>query len=155
MPPSFRQSSGSLDLSTSEGLLELARAKGGITGATAENIVNPQKGFWGTVGSGLWKGFTTAANILSTGAYSVGGVISGKGIKKGIKEHILPSQAIFGKTKAKTLGGKIGVGAVKFATDVLFDPLTYVTAGVGKALPWGARAVRIVGEVALTERGGV
>ena len=145
----------SLDLSTSEGLLELARARGGITGATAENIINPQKGFWGTVGSGLWKGFTTAANILSTGAYSVGGILSGKGITKGIKEKILPSRAIFGKTKEKTLAGKIGIGAIKFATDVLLDPLTWMTFGVGSALPWGARARRIAGEVALTSRGGV
>ena len=33
-------------------------------------------------------------HVLNTGAYAVGGLISGKGIVKGIKEHTWPSEAL-------------------------------------------------------------
>src|ERR1035437_9869877 len=54
-------------------------------------------------------------HLLNTGAYAVGGVISGKGIVKGIQEHTLPSEA---------LGIKNPIGG--FIADVLLDPTTYI-----------------------------
>jgi hypothetical protein len=59
-------------------------------------------------------------NVLNTGAYAVGGLISGKGVKQGIKEHVLPSEALGIKSK---VGG--------FIADILLDPTTYITFGYG------------------------
>lgn len=77
-------------------------------------------------------------HVLNTGGYAVGGLISGKGIKAGIQEHILPSEALGIKSK---VGG--------FIADVLLDPTTYITFGYGA----GARLATKAGEVALSKAG--
>lgn len=77
-------------------------------------------------------------HVLNTGGYAVGGLISGKGIKAGIQEHILPSAA---------LGIKNPVGG--FIADVLLDPTTYITFGYGA----GARLATKAGEVILSKAG--
>lgn len=77
-------------------------------------------------------------HLLNTGAYAVGGLISGKGIKEGIKQHTLPSEA---------LGIKNAVGG--FIADVLLDPTTYITFGYGAE----AKLATKVGEVALSKAG--
>jgi hypothetical protein len=77
-------------------------------------------------------------HLLNTGAYAVGGLISGKGIKEGVKQHILPSEA---------LGIKNAVGG--FIADVLLDPTTYITFGYGAE----AKLATKVGEVALSKAG--
>ncbi|OYV27354.1 MAG: hypothetical protein B7W98_01960, partial [Parcubacteria group bacterium 20-58-5] len=77
-------------------------------------------------------------HLLNTGAYAVGGVISGKGIVKGIQEHTLPSEA---------LGIKNPIGG--FIADVLLDPTTYITFGYGAEAKLATKA----GEVALSKAG--
>ena len=77
-------------------------------------------------------------NLLNTGAYAVGGLISGKGIVRGIKEHTLPSEALGIKNK---VGG--------FIADVLLDPTTYITFGYGG----GAKLATEAGEVVLNKVG--
>ncbi|OQA36621.1 MAG: hypothetical protein BWY53_00441 [Parcubacteria group bacterium ADurb.Bin326] len=77
-------------------------------------------------------------NVLNTGAYAVGGLISGKGIVKGIQEHTLPSEALGIKNK---IGG--------FVADVLLDPTTYITFGYGS----GAKLATKAGEVVLSKTG--
>ncbi len=77
-------------------------------------------------------------HLLNTGAYAVGGLISGKGIMKGIQEHTLPSEA---------LGIKNPIGG--FIADVLLDPTTYITFGYGAEAKLATKA----GEVALSKAG--
>ena len=77
-------------------------------------------------------------HLLNTGAYAVGGLISGKGIGEGIKEHIMPSQA---------LGIKNPIGG--FVADVLLDPTTYITFGYGAE----AKLATEAGEVVLSKAG--
>jgi hypothetical protein len=77
-------------------------------------------------------------HLLNTGGYAVGGLISGKGIKAGIKEHILPSEALGIKSK---VGG--------FIADILLDPTTYITFGYGA----GAKLATKAGTVVLSKTG--
>ena len=77
-------------------------------------------------------------HLLNTGAYAVGGLISGKGVVKGIQEHTLPSEA---------LGIKNPIGG--FIADVLLDPTTYITFGYGAEAKLATKA----GEVALSKAG--
>jgi hypothetical protein len=93
-------------------------------------------------GVGLLK---STLDVLNTFAYGVGGALSGVSPSEGIKRKILPSQA---------LGITNTVGA--FATDVLLDPTTYITLGVGGgakiATKTGAEVVlNKVGTTALRE----
>ncbi len=76
--------------------------------------------------------------VLNTGGYAVGGLISGKGIKAGIKEQILPSEALGIKSK---VGG--------FIADVLLDPTTYISFGYGA----GAKLATKAGTVVLSKTG--
>ena len=59
-------------------------------------------------------------DVLRTGEYAVGGLLAGKGARKGIKQKISPSTV---------LGAKSFVG--KIALDILLDPTTYLTFGTG------------------------
>lgn len=77
-------------------------------------------------------------HVLNTGAYAVGGLISGKGVVQGIKDHTLPSEALGIKNK---VGG--------FIADVLLDPTTYITFGYGAEAKLATKA----GEVALSKAG--
>lgn len=77
-------------------------------------------------------------HVLNTGGYAVGGLISGKGIKAGIQEHIQPSEALGIKSK---IGG--------FIADVLLDPTTYITFGYGA----GAKLATKAGTVVLSKAG--
>lgn len=77
-------------------------------------------------------------HVLNTGGYAVGGLISGKGIKAGIQEHILPSEALGIKSK---VGG--------FIVDVLLDPTTYISFGYGA----GAKLATKAGTVVLSKTG--
>lgn len=77
-------------------------------------------------------------HVLNTGGYAVGGLISGKGIKAGIQEHILPSEALGIKSK---VGG--------FIADILLDPTTYISFGYGA----GAKLATKAGTVVLSKTG--
>ena len=78
-------------------------------------------------------------NLLRTGEFAMGGILSGKGIKKGIKQKIQPSTV---------LGIKSKVG--RLAVDILLDPTTYLTFGYGG----GAKiTAKTGGQVVLSKAG--
>lgn len=130
------------DISTPEGLTQFARQQG--------ISVEPQKP------SIFARGVSTTFDVLQASAKLVGGLIKGD-------ENVLPSDAIFGKAKEhETLGESLkyqfttGDGLKRLATDILLDPLTYVTLGTSAALKVitiaGARvAVNKVGRELVTE----
>ena len=70
-----------------------------------------------------------ALNILQTGEFVAGGILSGKGALKGIEEKITPSDAL--GIDNKFLG---------FAVDVLMDPTTYITFGAGTGAKLATKA---------------
>jgi hypothetical protein len=109
------------DIQTSSGIREFAASKG-------VDLPEPKKR------SGFLGGIGKIIDILRTGEFAVGGTLSGKGPIAGIKEKISPSDVIFKGVNAETRFGKIVLGTVKFATDVLADPLTYLTFGAGGAI---------------------
>ena len=59
-------------------------------------------------------------DIVRTGEYAAGGILSGVGIKKGIKQKISPSDAL-GITNTAT----------RLIADIFLDPTTYLTFGAG------------------------
>ena len=58
--------------------------------------------------------------VVRTGEYAAGGVLSGVGVKKGIKQKISPSDAL-GITNTAT----------RLIADIFLDPTTYLTFGAG------------------------
>ncbi len=86
--------------------------------ATKENVVLP------TVNPNIDSSLLMKSlDLLNTGSYAIGGLLSGKGAIEGIKQKISPSSVI---------GVNNFWGAL--ATDVLLDPTTYLTFGVGGGL---------------------
>mgnify|MGYP003600891722 FL=1 len=59
-------------------------------------------------------------NILRTGEFAVGGLLSGVSPIEGIKRKVSPSDAL-----------RISNGVAKLVTDILLDPTTYITFGAG------------------------
>jgi hypothetical protein len=59
-------------------------------------------------------------NILRTGEFAVGGLLSGVSPIEGIKRKVSPSDAL-----------GISNGVAKLVTDILLDPTTYITFGAG------------------------
>lgn len=76
-------------------------------------------------------------DILRTGEFAAGGLLSGKGVKEGIKQKISPSQAL---KISKLTGIKPLDVAIAFGADVLLDPLTYTGIGALTKLGKGAQA---------------
>src|SRR3990167_2950480 len=109
------------DIQTPTGLRELAQTKG-------IELPEPKKkgGFLGGVGK--------AIDVLRTGEFAVGGLLSGEGVVQGIKQKISPSSVLFEGIEPESRLGKIGIGALKFGADVLLDPTTYLTLGTGAAI---------------------
>lgn len=78
-------------------------------------------------------------NILRTGEFAVGGLLSGVSPIEGIKRKVSPSDAL-----------GISNGVAKLATDILLDPTTYITFGAGG----GAKILTKSGSsIALTKSG--
>ena len=78
-------------------------------------------------------------NILRTGEFAVGGLLSGVSPIEGIKRKVSPSDAL-----------GISNGVAKLATDILLDPTTYITFGAGS----GAKILTKAGSsIALTKSG--
>jgi hypothetical protein len=127
---------GGADLSTSEGLLELAKMKGGAVGAAAEELAHPQTGILSTIGEKFKNGFREFVDIISTPNQIVAGIIS-KDLTVGeaIRDNISTSDVIFGDRdpNATTLQ-KVGGFVVRTATDILLDPLTYLTFGGARGI---------------------
>ncbi|GEM_PF-1958899 len=92
-----------------------------------------------------------ALRILQTGEFAVGGLLSGKGIRAGIKQQITPSRALGISRKHKDFKSAIKDPSsyLAFAVDVLLDPVTYVSFGLGE----GAQIAGKTGSVVLNKTG--
>ncbi len=87
----------------------------------------PKPSGWQDFKRGATNVLGTTLDILRTGEYAVGGLISGKGIIGGIKEKISPSEALNIADDDTKLWSQEGVAAL--AVDILLDPTTYITFG--------------------------
>lgn len=129
--------SGGVDLETPEGLLELARMQGGSIGQVAEEMADPTRGILSTIGNGFKNAFKGFVDVISVPGQIVAGAISSEyTMGQAIKENINPSDIIFGTETDPTasLMKKTGSFVTRLAVDVLLDPLTYVTFGVGSGI---------------------
>ncbi|MHA1867165.1 MAG: hypothetical protein ACTSXD_03810, partial [Candidatus Heimdallarchaeaceae archaeon] len=99
-----------------------------------------------TIGQKTLSGLGKTLDVLNTGAYAVGGILSGKSAGEGIKEKILPSVAFGIKNKFAA-----------FVVDVALDPTTYMsfgTTGAAKvALKGGAKVGGRIAGKALSKNG--
>ena len=109
---------GHPDLSSPEGLRQLAEQEG---------VELPKK----TFSQNLLGGVSRVIDILRTGEFAVGGVLAGEGVRGGVRKKISPSDVLFGEEKPESLTGRFFLGATKLATDILLDPVTYLTLGTG------------------------
>lgn len=134
-------------------LYQLAVQQGGPVATKARAILEPQITFWGKVKNfttgALWK-VIKALNVFS--GIEAGILDPDKTIKEAVEEGAVPSDIIFEGIEPKTKLGKAGLFIAKLATDILLDPLTYVTFGAGSSI-LGVRATAKVGGKALTKEG--
>jgi len=68
-------------------------------------------------------------NVLRTGEFAAGGVLSGKSPLEGIKQKISPSDAL-----------GITNGFTRLAADIFLDPTTYITLGSGSGIKLATKA---------------
>src|SRR3990167_227681 len=115
------------DLETVNGLVNYANSQG-------LDLEEPQPA------RGLLGGIQKFVDVLSTGEYVVGCILSGKGIKAGVEEKISPSDIILKNLNPDSGAGKFAKGALGLAIDVAFDPTTYLTLGTGSAIKVTAKS---------------
>ena len=134
--PFAPSSSGGVDLNTSQGLLELARAQGGAVGQLAEELAHPNRGILSSIGNGFKKAFSEFVDIISVPNQVVAGVLSDKySVSEAVKKNISTSDVIFGEQDPNaTTMKKVGSFLVRTATDIVLDPLTYVTFGASRGV---------------------
>jgi hypothetical protein len=128
--------SAGVDLNSSEGLLSLAQQQGGAIGQVAEELVHPTKGILSSIGDGFKKAFTGFVDLISIPNQVIAGALSDKySISEAIKQNISTSDVIFGdQDPNSTTMHKVGSFLVRTATDIVLDPLTYVTFGASKGV---------------------
>lgn len=138
------------DLSSSQGLYDLAQAHGGAVAQAANEIYHPETGILSSIGAGLKSAFKGFMDVISVPSEAIAGIISPDlSVSDAIKNHTTPSDVIFGdKDPNATTYQKIGSFLVRTATDILLDPLTYVTFGAGE----GLLGLRAGTEISLGER---
>jgi len=141
------------DLSTVEGLSYFAQQQEGYIPREVANIIKPEASFWGRVASGVKKSLMGVIRVINVGANISAGILDpNKTVIEAVKEDIMPSDILWKDIKPETKVGKVGKFALDLATDVLLDPTTYVTFGMGASM-FGARAARKLGGKALKEAG--
>ena len=90
--------------------------------------------------SAFKKGLSKVLDIINVPSHFVGGILSGKGVKAGMEENILPSQA-FG-IKNPVIG---------FVVDIALDPLTYASFGTStfakSAVKGTSKALSVGGKI--------
>lgn len=138
-------SSKKVDLTTSEGLYNVAQGAGGAVARKADEIMGKEQSLLSKVGSslktGLGKVLDVAQRLNYAGASAVKNVIDDDatttftgGLKSGITgktKHTYSDVFEEAGWNPTTKLGKFGKGATGFALDVLLDPTTYVTFGAG------------------------
>lgn len=148
--PTVGSISKDLDLATSQGLYELARAQGGQIAQEAEEIMNPQMTFLGKVADYGKTALSKTIKVLNLGANVVAGLIDPeKTVREAIDEEIMPADVLYSGVEPETKLGKAGVGVAKFLTNVLLDPVTYLTFGVGTGTKIGTQTLTKTGQTYL------
>lgn len=122
------------NLTTLEGIEQLAQQMG-----VEEDPSFVEKIVKGT-GKGLLGGLQKVAQVLQTGEFAVGGILSGEGAIEGVKQQISPSDVIFDEWQPAGAFEKGVKFTASLAMDIAFDPLTYVTLGTGSALKLTTKA---------------
>ena len=141
------------DLSTNEGLFNIAQQQPGNIGQVAQQIVSPEKGFLGKLADVGKSALSKTIKALSYSSNIVAGAIDpNKTISEAVKENLFPSDVLIGDVKPETKLGKVGLFIGKLAIDVLLDPITYLTFGAGAGI-FGVRAATKVGKKSLTKAG--
>jgi hypothetical protein len=135
---------------TIEQLLQAAKMEGGAIAEVAHELTDPKASVLSTVGNGFKKAFKGFIDVMNVSSNTVAGVLSPDyTVGEAIKENITPSQVIFGdpvETDLFTVKALDWTG--RFATDVLLDPLTYVTFGASA----GALGIRSLPKVQVTKK---
>jgi hypothetical protein len=134
-----------IDLTSSEGLYNLAQSKGGPIAKKADEILGKDKSLFTKAKETLGKGLLTTLDIIQRPNFAVASGVKNimdtdptttfaSGLKTGISgetKHTFTD--VFSEVgwNPDTFGGKFAKGAAGFALDVLLDPTTYITFGVG------------------------
>lgn len=135
--------SSATDLNSPDGLLALAQAQGGSVASAADELVHPSTGILSTIGAGFKNAFSDFMNVISTPSEVIAGSINaiktgqnlGQSIKNAIGNNTSVSSVVFGQQNPNlSTMGKVGSFLIRTATDILTDPLTYVTFGAGEGL---------------------
>lgn len=136
---------GKTDLNDTEALLALAQQEGGALGQVADELAHPTRSILSTIGDGFKKAFGTFVDVISLPSEIVAGAISSKyTIGEAINQNIKPSDVIFGDhdPEASTMK-KVGSFLVRTASDILLDPLTYVTFGAAQGIAGLSGATKV------------
>lgn len=148
--------SQAFDTDTPDGLLNLAQQQGGTIASAADALVHPTTSILSTIGNGFKNAFGDFVDAISTPSEAVAGVLQtfkgggdlGANIGNAISNHIQPDQVLFGANDPNaTTMQKVGMFLVRTATDIITDPLTYVTFGAGE----GLLGLRATSEITLGE----
>lgn len=135
--------SSATDLNSPNGLLQLAQAQGGSVASAADELVHPSTGILSTIGNGFKNAFSDFMDTIAIPSQVIAGTLSsiktgknlGQSISNAIQNNTSVSSVVFGQQKANmSTMEKVGNFLVRTATDVLTDPLTYVTFGAGEGL---------------------
>lgn len=147
------------DLTSTEGLYNLSQQVGGNVGSAGNSIMQPEQSFFGKVGSFMKSGLQKTLDILQRPNFAIASAVKNT-IDDDPNSTFLGGlgTGITGQTKTTfhdvfteagwnpdTRLGRIAKGVTSFAADVLLDPTTYVTFGVGAGVK--------VGEETLTKAG--
>ncbi|MBK9272809.1 MAG: hypothetical protein IPM48_14585 [Saprospiraceae bacterium] len=134
------------------------------TGSGLENQIEQLRGISQSAGleekkpSKFLSAVQKVGRVLNIGTATVAGAVRGairkdqnvfEGIREGVKKNIgfgdvLREDIFTGiepQNKFQEIAKKVMIGAVGFAADVLFDPLTYLTFGVGAGLKVGGKTL--------------
>lgn len=136
---------GKTDLNDVGTLLQLAQSQGGALGQVANELLHPTTSILSTIGNGFKKAFGTFVDIISVPSEIVAGALSSKySIPEAVAQKLKPSDVLFGELDSdSTTMQKVGSFVVRTATDILLDPLTYVTFGASQGIAGLTGATKI------------
>lgn len=143
---------GKADLSSSQGLYMLAQQQGGAVAQAAAELYHPQTSILSTLAAGFKGAFSNFIDTISAPNEIVAGIISPNiTVGEALDNHVKTSDVLFGKSDPNaSIYSKTGQFLVRTATDILLDPLTYVTFGAGS----GFLGLRSTAEIALGAKAG-
>ncbi len=134
-------------------LLNLAVAEGGAVGEAAQSMLHPKTSILSTVGKGFKSTFRGFIEVISAPGQAVAGIISPDvTVREAVRENIRAADVIWGNPDpSNTTMRKVGDFFVRTATDILLDPLTYLTFGASRGIVGLASAPKVTlrGEAAL------